>query len=61
LKTIFSRQKAHPALKCTNYHGLVAKLRAEGVEITEPDDIPGVRRCRMHDPFGNRIELISPE
>jgi catechol 2,3-dioxygenase-like lactoylglutathione lyase family enzyme len=54
-------KKAHPALKCANYDGLVAKLRAAGVEITEPDDIPGVRRCHLHDPFGNRIELVSPE
>jgi catechol 2,3-dioxygenase-like lactoylglutathione lyase family enzyme len=52
-------KKAHPALKCTNYEDLFAKLQASGVEITEADDIPGVRRCHMHDPFGNRIELIS--
>jgi hypothetical protein len=52
-------KKAHPALKCTEYDGLVAKLRAAGVSVTEPDDIAGVRRCHMHDPFGNRIELIS--
>lgn len=56
-----SANKAHPALKCTNYDALVAKLRDAGVEVTEPDDIPGVRRCHMHDPFGNRIELVSPE
>ena len=52
-------KKAHPALKCTDYDGLVAKLRASGVEIIEPKDIPGVRRGHVHDPFGNRIELIS--
>ena len=52
-------KKAHPALKCTDYEGLVAKLRSAGVTVTEPDDIPGVRRCHMNDPFGNRIELIS--
>lgn len=54
-----SAKKAHPALRCTDYHGLVAKLRASGTEITEPGDIPGVRRCHIHDPFGNRIELIA--
>jgi catechol 2,3-dioxygenase-like lactoylglutathione lyase family enzyme len=54
-------KKAHPALTCTDYDGLVAKLRAAGVEVTEPDDIPRVRRCHMHDPFGNRIELVSAE
>lgn len=54
-------RKAHPALKCTNYDGPVAKLQAAAVEVTEPDDIPGVRRCHMHDPFGNRIELVFAE
>jgi catechol 2,3-dioxygenase-like lactoylglutathione lyase family enzyme len=52
-------KKAHPAFKCADYDGLVAKLRASEVEVTEPGDIPGVRRCHLHDPFGNRIELIS--
>jgi len=51
--------KAHPAFKCTNYDGLVAKLQACNVEVTEPEDIPGVRRCHIQDPFGNRIELIA--
>ena len=54
-------KKAHPALKCTNYDRLVAKLRTAGVAVTEADDIPGLRRSHMHDPFGNRIELISSE
>lgn len=52
-------KKAHPALKCTNFDGLVAKLRSAGVEVTESDDISGVRRCHLHDPFGNRIELLD--
>lgn len=52
-------KKAHPAFKCVNYAGLVAKLQTFGVEVAEPEDIPGVRRCHLHDPFGNRIELIA--
>jgi catechol 2,3-dioxygenase-like lactoylglutathione lyase family enzyme len=52
-------RKAHPALRCTDYDGLIAKLRRSGVEATESADIPGVRRCHVHDPFGNRIELIA--
>jgi catechol 2,3-dioxygenase-like lactoylglutathione lyase family enzyme len=51
--------KAHPALKCADYGRLVAKLQASGVNLTESADIPGVRRCYLHDPFGNRIELIA--
>ena len=52
-------RKAHPALKCSDYPGLVARLRAAGVETQEAAEIPGVERCHVHDPFGNRIELIA--
>ena len=52
-------KKAHPALRCRDYDGLVSKLRASGIQVDEPNDIPGVRRCHIYDPFGNRIELIA--
>jgi catechol 2,3-dioxygenase-like lactoylglutathione lyase family enzyme len=52
-------KKAHPALRCSDYSDLVQRLREAGVEVVEPNDIPGVRRCHVHDPFGNRIELIG--
>ena len=52
-------RKAHPALRCSDYDALLASLRAAGVEVSEVDDIPGVRRAHIHDPFGNRIELIA--
>jgi catechol 2,3-dioxygenase-like lactoylglutathione lyase family enzyme len=51
--------KAHPALRCTNFDALTARLRQAGVEAVEAFDIPGVRRCHIADPFGNRIELIA--
>ncbi len=51
-------KKAHPALRCRDYEGLRAKLRAAGVETIADDNNPGVTRCYVHDPFGNRIELI---
>ena len=54
-------KKAHPAFKCGDYAALVSKLRAAGVEVTEPGDIRGVRRCHIHDPFGNRIEMICSD
>ena len=52
-------RKAHPALRCRDYDGLLARLRAAGIEVIEVDDIPDVRRAHVHDPFGNRIELIT--
>ena len=52
-------KKAHPALQCFDYVGLLERLRRAGVEVHEPNDIPGVQRCHIYDPFGNRIELIG--
>lgn len=52
-------RKAHPALRCMDYDGLLARLRVAGLEVREVNDIPDVRRAYVHDPFGNRIELIA--
>jgi len=52
-------KKAHPALRCRDYADLIARLKRAGVEIIPDDAIPGTVRCYIHDPFGNRIELIQ--
>ncbi len=52
-------RKAHPALRCFDYSELVSRLQRAGVEVKDDTSIPGVRRCHISDPFGNRIELIS--
>jgi len=52
-------KKAHPALRCRDYEALIARLRDAGVETTPDDNNPGMTRCYVHDPFGNRIELIG--
>jgi len=41
-----------------DYYALIARLKASGVAVTDDHSIPGVRRCHIADPFGNRIELI---
>jgi catechol 2,3-dioxygenase-like lactoylglutathione lyase family enzyme len=51
-------KKAHPALRCCDYDALTARLRDAGIETVADDNNPGVTRCYIHDPFGNRIELI---
>ena len=51
--------KAHPALRCGDLDGLVARLRAAGYDVRDDDDVPGTRRAFVNDPFGNRIELIA--
>lgn len=52
-------QKAHPALRCRDYHALTAKLRERGVPVHDDASIPGVARCHIQDCFGNRMELIA--
>ena len=52
-------KKAHPALHCRDYEALLQRLSQADVPVAEVGDIPGVRRCHIYDPFGNRIELIE--
>jgi len=52
-------KKAHPALRCADYGGLLVTLRTSGITVDEVADIPGVRRCHIHDCFGNRLEFIA--
>ena len=52
-------RKAHPAFSVSAYDELQNRLRAAGVEVTDEDSIPGLRRCYVYDPWGNRIELVA--
>ena len=51
--------KAHPALRCADLDGLLARLRAAGYDVRDDENVPGTRRAFVDDPFGNRIELIA--
>lgn len=52
-------RKAHPALVVAGLDELVAALEATGTGVRWDTELPGVRRCYVDDPFGNRIELIE--
>jgi len=52
-------RKAHPALLIRGLDALCAKIQSAGGEVRFTDEVPGVRRCHVDDPFGNRIELID--
>ena len=58
-KDFRAAKKAHPAMRCRDYELSLGKLRAAKVLVQEDDNIPGLRRCHIHDPFGNRLELIK--
>ena len=52
-------RKAHPAFTVDGFDELCAAVAAAGGQVRPADDIPGVRRVHVDDPFGNRIELID--
>ncbi len=52
-------RKAHPAFHARDYDALLQRLREAEIEVVEDDAIPGLRRCFVSDPFGNRIELLA--
>lgn len=54
-------KKAHPAFLVKELDALIARCQQAGYEVTPDDQIPGVQRVYIHDPFGNRIELIAVE
>lgn len=50
-------RKAHPGFVVEDLDALAERLRAEGIEVTYDDAIPGTKRFHVADPFGNRLEL----
>lgn len=51
--------KAHPALLVRDLAAARIALAAAGIPVIEDDAGLQVRRCYVHDPFGNRIELVD--
>lgn len=54
-------KKAHPAFRVEGWQALVDRCQSAGYEVIPDEQIPGVRRVYVYDPFGNRIELIDGE
>jgi catechol 2,3-dioxygenase-like lactoylglutathione lyase family enzyme len=52
--------KAHPGLLVEDLDGIARRLASAGVDVDWDDDFPGYRRCYLHDPHGNRLELLEP-
>ncbi len=52
-------RKAHPAFLVDNLHDTIAHLTRAGIETIGDEPLHGYERCYIHDPFGNRIELMQ--
>lgn len=57
--TFAPASKAHVGLELSELRPLLERLRALGFQVEEAPEIPGYRRAHLHDPFGNRLELLS--
>ena len=53
-------RKAHPAFLVTDLKALIVRLRAHDIDVIDDDFLEGYFRVYVHDPFGNRIELMEP-
>jgi catechol 2,3-dioxygenase-like lactoylglutathione lyase family enzyme len=56
--------KAHPALRVATVavlEDLARRLEARGVAVAwaDAEEIPGAKRFHVHDPWGNRLELVA--
>lgn len=53
-------RKAHVAFVVDDLAELVEACRAAGLEVADGEPLDGWVRGFVHDPFGNRIELMQP-
>ena len=53
-------RKAHPALLVDDLESLRHQLGEAGVAVVDDQPLPGFNRFYADDPFGNRLELLSP-
>jgi catechol 2,3-dioxygenase-like lactoylglutathione lyase family enzyme len=53
-------RKAHPALLVEGLRALADTLRDRGYDVQQDERLEGYYRIYVHDPFGNRIELMEP-
>lgn len=52
--------KAHPAFVVDDVRALAREVSAAGYAVVEDEPLEGYDRVYVHDPFGNRIELMQP-
>ena len=54
-------RRAHPGLRVEEVDRLAERCEAAGHHVQWDERYPGVRRFYVHDPFGNRIEILQPD
>jgi catechol 2,3-dioxygenase-like lactoylglutathione lyase family enzyme len=52
--------KAHVAYEVADLTMIRERFEGVGIEIVEDEPLPGYERFYVADPFGNRVEVLSP-
>jgi catechol 2,3-dioxygenase-like lactoylglutathione lyase family enzyme len=52
--------KAHPAFLVRDVRALAEVIAGAGFTVVDDQPLDGYERIYVHDPFGNRIELMQP-
>jgi catechol 2,3-dioxygenase-like lactoylglutathione lyase family enzyme len=52
-------RKAHPGLLVDNLQSLIMRLRDAGHDAVAAEPMAGYDHVYVHDPFGNRLELLE--
>jgi catechol 2,3-dioxygenase-like lactoylglutathione lyase family enzyme len=52
--------KAHPAFLVRDVRALAEVIASAGFTVVDDQPLDGYDRIYVHDPFGNRIELMQP-
>jgi catechol 2,3-dioxygenase-like lactoylglutathione lyase family enzyme len=52
--------REHVAYEVDDIEGWRERLGGFGIALKLSEEVPGYRRGELRDPFGNRIELMSP-
>ena len=55
------RKKGHPCFRCTDLNVVLAWARSFGIEVQEDAQLAPLHRVFLHDPFGNRLEIVEGE
>lgn len=53
-------KKAHVAYQVEDLDAIAESLRNAGFMVKQDDRLPGYRRFYTEDPFGNRVEILTP-
>jgi catechol 2,3-dioxygenase-like lactoylglutathione lyase family enzyme len=54
-------KKAHPAFLVRHLSAIIRHFERVGVTVITDEPLEGYERIYVHDPFGNRIELLEPQ